>query len=113
MARWDDGDAGAMATSGFPEPSSTPDRPGLLLSYLDYYRTVIIAKIGGLGNDDLQRATVPSGWTPAGLVNHPGRPRAGALPRPVGSGFRDYMTVAEATRYPTEHFDLQSQQLNG
>ncbi|MFZ0161645.1 MAG: hypothetical protein WAL50_21650 [Kineosporiaceae bacterium] len=60
-----------MATSGFPEPSSTPDLPGLLLSYLDYYRTVIIVKIGGLGNDDLQRATVPSGWTPAGLVNPP------------------------------------------
>jgi hypothetical protein len=74
-----------MATSAFSEPSSTPDLPGLFLSYLDDYRTVIIAKISGLGSEDLQRATVPSGWTPAGLVNHPGRPRAGALPRPVGS----------------------------
>lgn len=59
-----------MSTSAFPEPSSTPDLRGLLLSYLDYYRAVIISKIEGLERDDVQQVTVPSGWTPAGLVNH-------------------------------------------
>jgi hypothetical protein len=90
----------------------------MLLSYLDYYRTVIIAVdnrqdrwAGERGPAAGHRAL--RGWTPAGLVNHPGRQRAGALSRPVGSLLRDYMTVAEAYRYPTEHFDLQSQQLSG
>jgi uncharacterized damage-inducible protein DinB len=59
-----------MPTSAFPEPSSTPDLRALLLQYLDYYRAVIASKLDGLAPDDLQRATVPSGWTPAGLVNH-------------------------------------------
>jgi hypothetical protein len=59
-----------MSPSAFPEPSSTPDLRELLLRYLDYYRSVISAKIGGLSREDLQRVTVPSGWTPAGLVNH-------------------------------------------
>ncbi|WP_141823159.1 DinB family protein [Humibacillus xanthopallidus] len=59
-----------MSSHAFPEPSSTPDLRGLLLSYLDYYRSVISCKIGGLERDELQRITVPSGWTPAGLVNH-------------------------------------------
>ncbi|GAB3057092.1 DinB family protein [Intrasporangium mesophilum] len=59
-----------MSTSAFPEPSSTPDLRGLLSRYLDYYRAVVISKIGGLGRRDLQQVTVPSGWTPAGLVNH-------------------------------------------
>lgn len=52
------------------EPTTTPDLRELLLSYLDYYRAVIAGKIDGLDRDALQRATVPSGWTPAGLVNH-------------------------------------------
>jgi uncharacterized damage-inducible protein DinB len=59
-----------MPSSTFPEPASTPDLRGLLLSYLDYYRAVIIAKVDGLERADLQRTKVPSGWTPAGLVNH-------------------------------------------
>lgn len=59
-----------MVTPAFPEPSSTSDLRGLLLSYLDYYRAVVIGKIGGLGDGELQRVTVASGWTPAGLVNH-------------------------------------------
>ena len=59
-----------MVTSAFPEPASTPDLRDLLLRYLDYYRAVIIGKIDGLDRGDLQQVTVPSGWTPAGLVNH-------------------------------------------
>jgi hypothetical protein len=59
-----------MAPTAFPEPSSTPDLRDLLLQYLDYYRAVISSKVDGLERDELQRATVPSGWTPAGLVHH-------------------------------------------
>lgn len=59
-----------MGTPAFPEPSSTSDLRELLLSYLDYYRAVVIGKLSGLGRDELQLVTVASGWTPAGLVNH-------------------------------------------
>jgi uncharacterized damage-inducible protein DinB len=54
----------------FPEPASTPDLRGLLLSYLDFYRDVIGNKIDGLRDDELVGSVVPSGWAPAGLVNH-------------------------------------------
>jgi hypothetical protein len=54
----------------FPEPSSTSDLRGLMLQYLDYYRSVIAGKLDGLERRDLHRSTVPSGWTPAGLINH-------------------------------------------
>jgi hypothetical protein len=54
----------------FPEPSSTSDLRGLMLQYLDYYRSAIAGKIDGLERGDLYRSTVPSGWTPAGLINH-------------------------------------------
>ena len=83
-----------MATAAFPEPSSTPDLRGLLLSYLDFYRAVIIGKISGLGSDDLQRVTVPSAWTPAGLVNHLANVerrwvRWGFLAEPITDPWRD------------------------
>jgi hypothetical protein len=54
----------------FPEPSSTSDLRGLMLQYLDFYRTVIASKLDGLKDCDLQTSIVPSGWTPAGLINH-------------------------------------------
>jgi uncharacterized damage-inducible protein DinB len=57
-------------TTSFPEPASTPDLRGLLLDYLDFYRGVIGAKLDGLSGDELRSTSVPSGWTPAGLVNH-------------------------------------------
>ncbi|MBM9465650.1 DUF664 domain-containing protein [Aeromicrobium sp. YIM 150415] len=59
-----------MSTAPFPEPGSTDDLRGLLLDYLDYYRAVITDKLDGLGPDQLVSTNVPSGWTPAGLVNH-------------------------------------------
>lgn len=61
---------GLVAAPSFPEPASTDDLRGLMLDYLDYYRAVIAAKIEGLANGDLHDTKVPSGWTPAGLVNH-------------------------------------------
>jgi uncharacterized damage-inducible protein DinB len=54
----------------FPEPGSTDDLRGLLLDYLDFFRTTVAAKLDGLSADELAMSTVPSGWTPAGLVNH-------------------------------------------
>jgi uncharacterized damage-inducible protein DinB len=54
----------------FPEPGSTDDLRGLLLDYLDFFRTTVAAKLDGLSPENLAGSTVPSGWTPAGLVNH-------------------------------------------
>jgi uncharacterized damage-inducible protein DinB len=54
----------------FPEPGSTDDLRGLLLDYLDFFRTTVAAKLDGLSPEELVGSTVPSGWTPAGLVNH-------------------------------------------
>jgi len=56
--------------TAFPEPGSTADVRGLLLDYLDYFRSVITAKVTGLTSDALYRSQVPSGWTPAGLLTH-------------------------------------------
>ena len=54
----------------FPEPASTADLRGLLLDYLDFFRGVVAAKLDGLSAAELTGSRVPSGWTPAGLVNH-------------------------------------------
>lgn len=52
------------------EPQSTDDLRALLLGYLDFYRDVISAKVRDLSADQLRTSRLPSGWTPAGLVNH-------------------------------------------
>jgi uncharacterized damage-inducible protein DinB len=57
-------------TAVFPEPASTPDLRRLLLDYLDFFRDVIADKLEGLTDEDLRTSVVPSGWAPAGLVNH-------------------------------------------
>lgn len=54
----------------FPEPASTDDLRGLLLDYLDFYRSVVVAKVRGMEPHELTSSRVPSGWTPAGMVNH-------------------------------------------
>jgi uncharacterized damage-inducible protein DinB len=59
-----------MTTTTFPEPASTPDLRGLMLDYLDFFRGVVADKVGGLSEAELASSVVPSGWTPAGLVNH-------------------------------------------
>jgi uncharacterized damage-inducible protein DinB len=53
-----------------PEPGTTDDVRGLLLDYLDYFRSVVAAKVTGLPADELRSSRVPSGWTPAGLLTH-------------------------------------------
>jgi uncharacterized damage-inducible protein DinB len=57
-------------TAVFPEPASTPDLRGLLLDYLDFFRGVVADKLEGLSDAELRTSVVPSGWSPAGLVNH-------------------------------------------
>ncbi|WP_432558298.1 DinB family protein [Granulicoccus sp. GXG6511] len=54
----------------FPKPRVVDDLRGTLLRYLDFYRGVIADKVAGLPGDQLQESRVPSGWSPAGLVNH-------------------------------------------
>ena len=54
----------------FPEPGSTPDLRGLMLDYLDYFRSVVAGKLDGLPSEQFRGSVVPSGWTPAGLALH-------------------------------------------
>jgi hypothetical protein len=44
----------------------------LLLGFLDYYRSVITRKIGGLTEAELRTSRLPSGWTPLELLKHLG-----------------------------------------
>jgi uncharacterized damage-inducible protein DinB len=54
-----------------PEPSKdVTDVKELFLRYLDFYRSVISAKVEGLSDDELRRTHVPTGWTPIELVKH-------------------------------------------
>ncbi|MDO5683630.1 MAG: DinB family protein [Propionibacteriaceae bacterium] len=57
-------------SSAFPKPGIVEDPRALLLHYLDFYRGVIADRVAGLSADQLQHSRVPSGWSPAGLVNH-------------------------------------------
>lgn len=58
-----------MAT--FPNPSTeVGDRSQVLLGYLDFYRATVAEKVGGLGDHNLRRSVLPSGWTPLELVKH-------------------------------------------
>ncbi len=41
-----------------------------LLDYLDAQRRHILGILDGLGDDDLRRPVLPSGWTCLGLVHH-------------------------------------------
>jgi hypothetical protein len=53
------------------EPSSLLAEPlELLFGYLDYFEDATIRKIGGLTEDQLRHSSVPSGWTPLGLIKH-------------------------------------------
>jgi hypothetical protein len=43
-----------------------------LLDFLRYQRASVLSIVDGLSEQDWQRSVVPSGWTPAGLVEHLG-----------------------------------------
>ncbi|MPZ25041.1 MAG: DUF664 domain-containing protein [Micromonosporaceae bacterium] len=54
-----------------PEPEWHLSDPNeLLLSYLDYYRSVIVRKLDGLPDAELRSSRLPSGWTPLELLQH-------------------------------------------
>ena len=57
-------------TADGSEPGTAADLRGLLLDYLDFYRSVVAGKVTGLGEDELRSSRLPSGWTPAGMVVH-------------------------------------------
>ena len=42
----------------------------LLLTFLDAQRRSVVAIVEGLGDDELRKPVVPSGWTPLGLIEH-------------------------------------------
>lgn len=53
------------------EPSSLIADPlELLTGYLDFFEDVTLRKISGLTEEQVRTSTVPSGWTPLGMVKH-------------------------------------------
>ncbi|MGH3681633.1 MAG: DUF664 domain-containing protein, partial [Natronosporangium sp.] len=60
-----------MSQSVAAEPGrQLSDPKELLLSYLDYYRSVIARKLAGLTDTELRTSRLPSGWTPLELLHH-------------------------------------------
>ena len=71
--------AGPAAGSGrkvgheHPVPRTDPpaaSRTEVLVGYLDYFRSVVLAKVDGLSEDQLRGSVLPSGWSPLELVKH-------------------------------------------
>jgi hypothetical protein len=55
----------------FPEPTSPAgSRAEVFLSYLDYFRSVLVNKLEGLPESELRSSRLPSGWTPIELLKH-------------------------------------------
>jgi uncharacterized damage-inducible protein DinB len=55
----------------FPEPTRpVGSRAEVFLGYLDYFRSKLLDKVGGLPESARRRSRVPSGWTPVELVRH-------------------------------------------
>ena len=55
----------------FPEPTAPrSSRAETLLTYLDYFRSVVLDKLDGLDDADLRTSRLPSGWTPLELLQH-------------------------------------------
>ena len=55
----------------FPSPTDPrSSRAEVFLGYLDYFRSVMVSKLQGLGDDELRASRLPSGWTPLELLKH-------------------------------------------
>jgi len=55
----------------FPEPTSlVASHAEVFLTYLDYFRSVLLKKIDGLSEEKLRQSVLPSGWSPIELVKH-------------------------------------------
>ncbi len=60
-----------MAAVPFPDPADdVGDRSEVLLTYLDFFRSVVVDKVSGLDDATLRRSILPSGWTLLELVKH-------------------------------------------
>lgn len=54
-----------------PEPNApVVDPVARIVEYLDFFRAEVRRKTSDLDAEQLDRSVVPSGWTPAGLVEH-------------------------------------------
>ncbi len=54
-----------------PEPrGGSADAGALFARYLEFYRETVIRKASSLGEADLRRSRLASGWSPIELVNH-------------------------------------------
>jgi hypothetical protein len=51
-------------------PDMTNAETEALAAYLDSQREHVLSALEGLSDEDLRRPTLPSGWTPLGLVRH-------------------------------------------
>ncbi len=60
-----------IVSDPFPSPT-LPVRSAaeVFLSYLDYFRARIVAKLEGLSQAEQHSSRLPSGWTPLELVRH-------------------------------------------
>jgi hypothetical protein len=55
----------------FPSPTIPADsRTDVFLGYLDYFRATLIAKLRAMPSADLRSSSLPSRWTPLGLLKH-------------------------------------------
>jgi uncharacterized damage-inducible protein DinB len=55
----------------FPECTAPADsRAEVFLRYLDYFRGVVLAKVGTLPDAERRASRLPSGWTPLELLKH-------------------------------------------
>ncbi len=54
------------------EASELQGADAMLLDYLRAQREVVLAIVEGLSEEDWHRSVVPTGWTPAGIVEHLG-----------------------------------------
>jgi uncharacterized damage-inducible protein DinB len=55
----------------FPSPTEPrSSRAEIFLGYLDYFRSIMLAKLQGLSERELRTSRLPSGWTPLQLLKH-------------------------------------------
>ena len=55
----------------FPSPTDPySSRAEVLLGYLAYFRSVLVAKLDGLPDVELRGSRLPSGWSPLQLLKH-------------------------------------------